>query len=172
MSAAPITPAELAKIKARADKATPGPWKDDSFEDIAASGNEYWQLRISTFDRPHAWFNDDCEQDEICSSNNAPSEDRAKWKANAAFIAAARTDIPRLVAEIERLRAENAWQPIETAPAAKDSDEFVLVVGGFHKTADLVKTDGEWWRLLKRDGSKGVPTHWRPLPAPPAGEPS
>lgn len=65
---------------------------------------------------------------------------------------------------------ERAWQPIETAPAATDKQSGnlrVLVIGGIHREAEIVLTDGEWWRMRAKKGGKGVPTHWQPLPEPP-----
>lgn len=62
------------------------------------------------------------------------------------------------------------WLPIESAPAATTQEANnlrVIVFGGIHKEPTIVLADGEWWRMRKREGSRGVPTHWMPLPAPP-----
>lgn len=56
------------------------------------------------------------------------------------------------------------WQPIETAPA---DGRPILVWGGYHDVPEVVKADGEWWRVA---GLKSTPTHWMPLPAPPSDE--
>lgn len=60
------------------------------------------------------------------------------------------------------------WQPIETAPAATpDLNKRVLVYAPYWKEpVGLVLTDGDWWRMQKRQGN-AHPTHWMPLPAPP-----
>lgn len=66
-------------------------------------------------------------------------------------------------AEIERLRAALAWQPIETAPR----DGRILVwsaVTGPYVTQHI---DGEWpWGRFGQWYPR--PTHWRPLPDAPA----
>jgi hypothetical protein len=63
-------------------------------------------------------------------------------------------------AEIERLRAAQAWQPIETAP----KNQRVLVWDG----QDVIgATFGgvRWWSA--DDETRISPTHWRPLPEAP-----
>jgi hypothetical protein len=75
-----LTQDDLNMIKERAKKATPGPWYAD---DERWPGNENLQY----------WF--DTHYDGVGA---------AATKADAEFIAHAREDIPRLVAEVERLR--------------------------------------------------------------------
>ena len=75
---------------------------------------------------------------------------------------------------------EDGWQPIETAP--KDGT-WVLLAGGDidygwddpSKPASVVgqwTADSECWQFAWYDGGfygeYETPTHWRPLPAPPA----
>jgi hypothetical protein len=83
-----------------------------------------------------------------------------------------------LVAEIERLRAENArlremWQPIATAP--KDGTEILIgafergVRGWFVVFWDE-EAEGKTHHWQTPDGiayHDGLPTHWMPLPKPP-----
>lgn len=60
----------------------------------------------------------------------------------------------------------NGWLPIGSAPA----NEFqgnVLVIGGAWPEPTIVKNDGDWWRYRQAESSKGIPTHWQPLPKPP-----
>jgi hypothetical protein len=70
-------------------------------------------------------------------------------------------------AEIERLRAEREWQPIETAP--KD-EMFIYYWPRRGKRAiglAYLAKDGRW-RDSEMDWEKRIdPTHWMPLPAPP-----
>jgi hypothetical protein len=88
------------------------------------------------------------------------------WKPAAADLHAA---IDQLSALAEK--AEQAWRQIESAPKDDGSlliaDAVAGAVGESHWIGD------SWWTL---DGDRWVsPTHWRPLPAPPAalstGEP-
>lgn len=64
------------------------------------------------------------------------------------------------------------WQPIETAP--KDGSRFLSYSSERCKRCppwasgvSVIHWDGEWWMLT--DGSHlHSPTHWIPLPEPPA----
>lgn len=87
-----ITESELDRIKERLKGITPGPWKADY-------GN--WEIESE---------NEETSRDSICSF--APS-DRTRvdgtdnpihFMDDAEFIAHARSDIPRLIEEIERLK--------------------------------------------------------------------
>jgi hypothetical protein len=63
----------------------------------------------------------------------------------------------------------NDWQPIETAPRDKQ----------YHVVAKIENGKMAWWHRAKFVGGAGwkyrtgwcVPTHWLPLPGPPAREP-
>jgi uncharacterized protein DUF551 len=62
------------------------------------------------------------------------------------------------------------WQPIETAPT--DGREVLLFARGLHGPRDVSFAVGQWslqsedwfWAFAIR------PTHWMPLPEPPANE--
>ncbi len=79
-------------------------------------------------------------------------------------------------AEIERLRAAQAWQPIETAP--RDGTEVIMfghgcLGAGFYEAGGNYRRgdDGWWWEMDRGDlltAKNADPTHWRPLPDPPA----
>ena len=75
------TPLDLDAIQARADAATPGPW----------FAHEDWPGRVFA----ESEFN--AHVARVTGSNPEPNE---------RFIAAARTDVPALLAEVRRLRAE------------------------------------------------------------------
>jgi hypothetical protein len=80
-----VTPEELAAIKARAEAASPGPWRFTDYEGepyIAGPG-----VPTDNYVCDFGWHYD----------GDVPP-------GNPAFIAAARTDVPALVAEVERLR--------------------------------------------------------------------
>lgn len=89
-----LTDERLAEIRARVEAATPGEWS-------------YW-----TFDVHEDW-----EQDNSPVVDGAfirgpayyPDPEATYWRVgDAAFVAAARTDVPALLDEIDALRSENA----------------------------------------------------------------
>lgn len=81
MEEAPLTEADLAEMEARASAATPGPWKSFVEGRDHTSGSSFIQTDGEDIDLPGASVAD---QD---------------------FIAHARQDVPRLVAEVRRLRS-------------------------------------------------------------------
>lgn len=80
-----ITPADLAEIKAACDAATLGPWEADGFSVYANTGE-------GSYDR-----------ERIFSVGGACLSTPQQRKFNGNFSAHARTWIPRLVEEVERL---------------------------------------------------------------------
>ncbi|MHC9291708.1 hypothetical protein ACRCUN_04530 [Mycobacterium sp. LTG2003] len=88
----PISDAELSAMLDRADSASKAPW--EAF--IEGPGDSFSSfIRVGGFD--------DDEEDMYVSRDKAAASD-----ADLNFIAAARQDVPRLVAEIRRLRHELA----------------------------------------------------------------
>jgi hypothetical protein len=85
----PLTPQQLDEIEQRANAATPGPWTTDGWEIYQGGGSSAPDLM--------AWAGETCRADDYDGSRN-----------DADFIAHARTDVPALLAEIRRLRAEVA----------------------------------------------------------------
>lgn len=79
-------PLNLAPIQAREAAATPGPWWNDSHEIYAGPTNDTLNSR---------WIGETCRV-----------LDEAGSEADGAFCAHARTDVPALLAEVARLRAE------------------------------------------------------------------
>lgn len=107
---APLTPEREQEIRARANAATPGPWgiydDETGLFDIAAdledTGHGYRCRRY-------------VGQLEAGQIDNDPThkewteeQDRAQVEADAEFVAHAREDVPALLAEVDRLRAELA----------------------------------------------------------------
>ena len=80
-------PLDLDAITARTNAATPGPWWAD--------GHEIYQGEPGI--PGDLWIGETCNVDDLTAS-----------AANATFVAAARTDMPALIAEVTRLSAEQA----------------------------------------------------------------
>lgn len=82
---------QLAEIKARAEKATPGPWEytDNGFDGCISSKDGDFLI------------------------GGEPCEGRIEHDANTEFICHARTDIPALVAEIEQHERHEAAQYLQ-----------------------------------------------------------
>lgn len=124
----PLSDDELAAIEARANAATEGPWQagnqgfPDAVEEVA-----FWE-RTSTVEGHPV-----CERWTLCEMNGDPVDTRGRVCYDAEFIAHARTDIPALVAEVQRLRAFECAQ-CQARPAVT-----TLTVGG------LPACDRCWW---------------------------
>lgn len=104
----PLTDEELAAIEELADAATPGPWFVRHLDDDQAMN----LVAISTAPdtgRGERW--PDFDHREIVAATLIQHPRYAdvadeRWDENAQFIANARQDIPRLIAEIKRLRQQ------------------------------------------------------------------
>jgi len=85
-------PALLAPIRERADKATDGPWTTTPY---GPGDHSYDGLWVTSLDR-----------EVIADMTTDLGEDwEAETRANLAFIAAARTDVPRLLAALDAVLA-------------------------------------------------------------------
>ena len=91
MTAELLTPAELAEIRARCDAATPGPWQTEKGRVLTT---EIGYLVAVAESVPASFY----------TAKPAGSL-YERMAANAAFIAASRTDVPRLLATIEAMQA-------------------------------------------------------------------
>ena len=78
-----MTDLDVMAIRARAEKATPGPWHDNAFHGIVTSGGD-WNT-----------------SDSVSVADIIRRDDGT-------FIAAARTDVPALCDEVEECRARIA----------------------------------------------------------------
>jgi hypothetical protein len=119
----------LAKILARADAATPGPWCTDAWE--IYQGAEY-EPGISW------WIG------ETCRGTSTPEQDRA----DASFVAAARTDVPELVAAVQLLTAEAAGlrarvAELEAAAAAVRGQHYE-VDGTFDEVGSCIQCGSDY----------------------------
>jgi len=105
-STPPPTPSELteerlAAIAARADAATPGPWARTTMChcDDPDDCYDHWDVSV-----PVAGY--DPPSGRVSRARSVAGNIHGHREADAIFIAHAREDIPALLAEIERLRAE------------------------------------------------------------------
>jgi hypothetical protein len=102
----PLSEQQIAEIKARADKATPGPW---------GIGNKT-TIGLGIENMGGGAYNYDAELAEICPDFDRAFDLRgrneeikvASAEDDAEFVAHARQDVPALLAEVERLKAELA----------------------------------------------------------------
>lgn len=69
--------------------------------------------------------------------------------------------------ELEQLRAERKWRPIETAP--RDGSPVLVFDGEHYAVGYWAPEIGEWW-VSKKMRTTMLGTHWMPLPAPPETE--
>lgn len=114
-----MTDDELQAIKARADAATPGPWGTFDTDDevhmcaigVSTNGHEPWfELNASEDENGHQHV----VAMTLLQSPRYACHASGKWAEDAEFIARARSDIPALLAEVERLKAELAiLKPLE-----------------------------------------------------------
>ena len=111
MTDQPLTDQQLDDIDARAKAATPGPWgvyeygggtKLDIAADLQDTGCGYRARREIASLEDEPLDNDPTHREWTAE------EDWAQVQADAAFVAAARTDVPALVDEIRRLRDQMA----------------------------------------------------------------
>lgn len=108
-----MTDAELQAIEDRANAATDGPWdvwRGPQYvgggEDLCIGRGDEWLANMDHREPRCAQISDDGHFDSNCNICTVDSEPiSVEQKANADFIAHARTDVPALVAEVRRLRA-------------------------------------------------------------------
>lgn len=92
-----MSPEDLAAIEARVKQATPGPWSRGDIDQDPLRPNWRGDLIDGDFETGR-W--------PVCASAHSDEAIKAWDAGNAQFIAHARQDVPALVAEVRRLRAE------------------------------------------------------------------
>lgn len=117
-----LSPERLAGISARVESATAGPWCTDSWE--IYQGTEYAAGA--------EWIGETCRG----------SVDGTQDRADAAFIAAARTDVPALLAEVERLKAELAKYVGHEPTIAEEMAYLSGCLNAVRNLCDEAKRDG------------------------------
>ncbi|MEH6941623.1 hypothetical protein [Bacillus sp. JJ722] len=98
-----LTQAELEAIRKRAEKATKGPWEvcngTDVFTKLGATNNGGVQANHND-----GWYIAKCNEGTTSVGDEEVALSFNEENANAEFIAHARGDVPKLLAEVERLR--------------------------------------------------------------------
>lgn len=124
-------PLDLDAIEARANAATPGPWFNDSHEIYAGENTDIPAMS--------EWIGETCDP-------RRPDHGAA----NAEFVAAARTDVPALVAEIRRLTADvDMWRRTVTrteqgrARAIADNDRLATELQQARAALHSVESDAD-----------------------------
>lgn len=151
-----MTDEELSAIKARAEAATEGPW--ESVQDY--------------YDGPwYMLYEQRCVGDDKASDLfDGRSHYLIDAPNNAAFAAHAREDIPALLAEIERMKTERRWVPVdERLPETGESVLIALpypIIGRSCTTGGYV--NHTWY--CDDFGGEAEVTHWMPLPTAPGGD--
>ncbi|MFB8035910.1 hypothetical protein ACFC5Z_23765 [Streptomyces sp. NPDC056004] len=115
---APMTPDRLAEILARAEAALPGPWCTDAWE--IYQGTEY--------EVGAEWIGE-------TARGVGGAADMEQDRATAAFVAAARKDVPDLVAEVHRLRTQVAG--LERSAVLAEEDYRRVVRGACQVESQL-----------------------------------
>lgn len=137
-----LTRDELRAIRERADAATPGPWEREWAQDGEYTGPG---------DNPPGYAGDYYETNGVIASARSENEDfidpicEVHGGKNAAFIAAARTDVPALLSHVEELEARLA-----NIQSAVDSAAATLM-GETRSTRNVVNAAKE---LMDRDAAK------------------
>lgn len=102
-----LTPEELAAIRERAEKATPGPWEVQE-NDWRDDEEEWPEVRVvagTARRQPDGRYNCCTRSTDTIYENESCDEDEGEHRyRDAIFIATSRTDIPRLLDEVERLQ--------------------------------------------------------------------
>jgi hypothetical protein len=98
-----VTKINLDEIEARAKAATPGPWTVCPMDMYIFGGDGH--MIASNCPMEDTW------QVRGAGAEGSGQRPEGSQDANAAFIAAAREDIPRLIAEVRRLQAQVNGEP-------------------------------------------------------------
>mgnify|MGYP000119516085 CR=1 FL=1 len=124
----PLTEDELRAIEARAEAATPGPWK--ATRSLPAEGADVWWLTAGQ-------GNGEVELGSL--QGGYPHERFERRSANAAFIAAARADVPALAAALREAQA----RALAAEKAAGEMRAALTKIGGECLTRQTGRTEGE-----------------------------
>jgi hypothetical protein len=113
----------LAEIAARAEAATPGPWVPEPLNPGWVLGPAYGIFENMIFRAGLPTLDEDV---------------KAQQRADGEFAAAARDDVPWLLAEVERLRAERDGYARANEILRRKNDERVAAVAALNRVRDEV----------------------------------
>lgn len=158
-----LTPEREQEIRTREQAATPGPWESDGAEIYGTLGG------ILMLD---LWVGETLDV-----------EDQERSNADAAFIAAARSAVPELLAEVDRLRtrvAELEAQAEKVAAFCAQRADYVTAIQNCHpdNARDYYRWQGHAESRRQLSQSLGLPVGWptedkqSTPPAPAEGEDS
>lgn len=164
MSEAGLTDDELDVIDERVSACTPGPWHVRSLDD------DYAMVLIAISTKPdrglsEMWPNFDCGEMVAATLVQRPRYVDAEdglWDENAWFIANARTDVPRLIKEIRRLRQQ---LPIDLLSGWLDTDEPMVEAIG-NTLAEFRRCDSQEQARRVLGTVIRVLEEWRDNPSP------
>lgn len=109
-SESPMRDEDLNNIRKLEASATPGPWGYHTMDEVVevAAGIGPGTIGSVSYVQRIARLNEDDVYDDEAHGDWDADDARVQTEANAVFIAAARQDIPALLAEVTRLRARVA----------------------------------------------------------------
>ena len=138
----PLSAAELGAIAERAEMATPGPWHGTTVDSVAGGaiyGEAGWKVAEATI-YPGGWANHPDNPGYL----PAMPTTHINTDTNAAFIAAARTDIPRLLATVKSMQSalDNGFAEVRAKQERLLAEnaalrEIVAVVAAFGDPVDV-----------------------------------
>lgn len=133
MAAERLTDADLAEIEARADAATPGPWRNDG-------GCRIWApvppKKVDWFPGKEEIVLTEGKQFEATGSDNA-------------LMAHSRTDVPRLLAEVRALRAE-VDAAHRTALITLYAVKAMTRQAALHEALRIIETSSSWLEQIEK----------------------
>jgi hypothetical protein len=134
MKTKPLTTEQLAAIRARAEKATKGPWETE-WEQIQY---ERWNRRYGEF---HAYAMTPMVVAKSVDDKEAVAKAIEQVEADADFIANARTDIPALLDEVDRLSGQVRGKSMRIAGFVEDCDKLHIIID--RQEAELARLQSE-----------------------------
>jgi hypothetical protein len=156
----PLDDTRLAEIATRVEGATPGPWgvyESGSMIDVAADLKETgcgYRAR-----REICRLEDEPLDNDPTHREWTAEEDWAQVQADAEFIAHAATDVPALLAEVQRLKAELASAREDTAFLERNT------LPELRRTVEHHQAGKQRWRERAQKAEAGLPSRFRATPA-------